>query len=321
MNNESVMVSVILPNYNHAAYLRQRIESILNQSYRNFELIILDDCSTDTSRDIIEQYRGSDHVSQIVYNEKNSGSTFIQWRRGFDLAKGKYICIAESDDYSDLDFLNKLVSLLEANENCSVAYCLSHLVDENNVILPSDWDDAKSPLGAVDIFDSCKILSGRMLFKNVIYNAGMAIFRKTVLSTIDDSFMKYNYCGDYLFWVKVIEQGNVIRLCEKLNYFRQHINKVSPASEAKGLAYKQGKYIVQYVMDHLNFTPLQRKVILGKYLKEISKSKKIVDEVTRADVKKDFIHFFDAKMSYIRIYAIDKIFNLSGLNIRKNKYL
>ena len=70
------MVSVIVPNYCHEPYLKERLDSILSQTYEDFELIILDDCSNDRSRDVIEQYSSNPHVSHIVYNEKNSGSTF-----------------------------------------------------------------------------------------------------------------------------------------------------------------------------------------------------------------------------------------------------
>lgn len=91
-------VSVIIPNYCHARFLNRRIDSVLNQTYGDFEVIILDDCSSDNSRDIIETYRHHPRVSHIVYNEKNSGSTFIQWDKGFELAQGEYIWIAESDD-------------------------------------------------------------------------------------------------------------------------------------------------------------------------------------------------------------------------------
>ncbi len=76
------MVSVIIPNYNHATYLRERIESILNQTYQNFELIILDDYSNDDSKLIIEEYRNHEKISHIIYNETNSGSTFYQWKKG-----------------------------------------------------------------------------------------------------------------------------------------------------------------------------------------------------------------------------------------------
>ena len=78
--------SVIIPNYNHSAYLDERIQSILNQSFQDFEIIILDDCSTDNSIEIIEKYRNEPKVSHIILNSQNSGSTFIQWNKGFEYA-------------------------------------------------------------------------------------------------------------------------------------------------------------------------------------------------------------------------------------------
>ena len=86
------LVSVIIPNYCHSQFLAQRIESVLNQTYQNFEVIILDDCSPDAgaSKAVIEKYRGNPHVSHIVYNEENSGSTFKQWNNGIALSKGEY---------------------------------------------------------------------------------------------------------------------------------------------------------------------------------------------------------------------------------------
>ena len=97
-------VSVIIPNYRHALYLKERIDSVLEQTYRDFEVIILDDCSPDDSREIIETYRTREKIAHIVYNERNSGSTFMQWQKGFDLAQGEYIWIAESDDFADPGF-------------------------------------------------------------------------------------------------------------------------------------------------------------------------------------------------------------------------
>ena len=94
-----MLVSVIIPNYNHAAYLRQRIDSVLNQTYRNFEVVILDDCSSDHSREIIESYRESERVTKIIYGDKNSGSTFEKFERVISVESGEFIWIAESDDF------------------------------------------------------------------------------------------------------------------------------------------------------------------------------------------------------------------------------
>ena len=81
-------VSVIVPNYCHAPYLEQRIESILQQTFQDFELILLDDCSTDGSREILERYRNHPKVSGIFYNERNSGSPFQKTGRGKVVAFG-----------------------------------------------------------------------------------------------------------------------------------------------------------------------------------------------------------------------------------------
>ncbi len=75
-------VSVIVPNYNHAPFLTGRIESILRQTFRDFELIILDDHSSDQSKQIISSYQGNPKVSNIIYNDSNSGSPFRQWNKG-----------------------------------------------------------------------------------------------------------------------------------------------------------------------------------------------------------------------------------------------
>ncbi len=89
-------ISVIVPNYNHARFLKRRIDSILNQTYQDFELILLDDCSSDDSCDILLSYKDNPHVSQIVFNDENSGTPFKQWDKGIRMAKGKWIWIAES---------------------------------------------------------------------------------------------------------------------------------------------------------------------------------------------------------------------------------
>ena len=98
-------VSVIIPNYNHARYLRERIDSVLNQRFQDYEIILLDDNSTDESPTIIQSYASAPHVTHIEINEQNSGSPFAQWDKGISLAAGEFIWIAESDDVADtLDY-------------------------------------------------------------------------------------------------------------------------------------------------------------------------------------------------------------------------
>src|SRR6266852_6763107 len=107
-------VSVIVPNYNHSRYIGQRIESVLNQTYPDFELLILDDMSPDNSREIIERYRQNPRV-RIEYNDRNSGNTYLQWQKGIALTSSEYIWIAESDDYADSGLLSCLIARLDAH--------------------------------------------------------------------------------------------------------------------------------------------------------------------------------------------------------------
>src|SRR6266403_3876930 len=107
-------VSVVVPNYNHARFLRQRLDSIVGQTFQDFELILLDDCSTDESQSILREYATDSRV-RLEFNEKNSGSTFKQWNKGARLARGKYVWIAESDDYADEGLVERLVRALDTD--------------------------------------------------------------------------------------------------------------------------------------------------------------------------------------------------------------
>ena len=118
-------VSVIIPNYNHASFLEKRINSVLNQTYKNFEVLLLDDCSTDASREILEKYKSHKRIKKIILNDTNSGSTFKQWQLGLEHASGEYIWIAESDDYSDITFIEKMVKNISKSKNIGLAYCQS----------------------------------------------------------------------------------------------------------------------------------------------------------------------------------------------------
>ena len=111
-----INVSVVVPNYNYEAFLVERIYSILSQTEKIHELIILDDCSKDNSRELIDQIveKLKPYINiQKVYNEQNSGIAFKQWQKGFNLAKGDYVWIAEADDYCDKNMLKVLLKAVK----------------------------------------------------------------------------------------------------------------------------------------------------------------------------------------------------------------
>lgn len=231
------MVSVILPTYNHAPYLEQRIDSILNQTYKDFELIILDDCSPDNSRNIIESYRNDPHISHIVYNETNSGSTFKQWKKGIQLAKGEYIWIAESDDYADITFLEKTMDSIY-KYNSVLCFSQTTIVDKINGEVMK-----QPPILQGRSINVNQFTKGYLLFSNPICNASMVVFRKDALDeTIWDHITKFRYCGDWLLWGSFKGKANttVSEVKEYLNFFRTHSVNVSNKSEINGLGILEG---------------------------------------------------------------------------------
>ena len=134
------IVSVIVPNYNHGQFLKQRIDSILDQTYQ--ELILLDDASSDNSRDIIESYRGNDHISHIVYNVNNGGTPFKQWDKGIELARGEWIWIAESDDFADVHFLEVLMETVRKYPEVGFAFSSTFFVVSNGKIIGQSYNYA-----------------------------------------------------------------------------------------------------------------------------------------------------------------------------------
>lgn len=241
--NKDVLVSVIVPNYCHAKFLDQRIECILNQTYQNFEMIILDDKSPDggASKKVIEKYRDNPHVKHIVYNDVNSGSTFRQWDKGISLAQGEYIWIAESDDFCDLSFLESLVEQINLHETCSLIYCLSQQVDVDG-----------NNLGHVRPFSNkflkgCDFIRKYMCCENPVYNASSAIFKKSVAVSIEKDYMLYKGAGDRLFWIKIAEKGDVAIVNKPLNFFRQHNQKVTPQKTFDGTNLIEDKKTYDYL--------------------------------------------------------------------------
>lgn len=243
------MVSVIVPNYNHAAYLRQRIDSILCQTYQDFELIILDDNSSDNSVKIIESYRSNPHVSHIVINEENSGNTFKQWNKGFELARGEYIWIAESDDYSEPDFLTSCIFELDRNPNSVLCHTDSHFVDENGCEVDMWLDsliDTPTPSGHI-YYKGRDFVKKNMLKHNRMYNASMVVFRKSAIAGVSNFYKTMRGCGDWVFWGEIAVQGEIITTTRKLNYFRQHQNKVTVAMKGEFAGYEEALRAIMHL--------------------------------------------------------------------------
>lgn len=259
------LVSVIIPNYCHSQYLDQRIQSVLNQTYQNFEMIILDDCSPDdgASKTIIEQYRDNPRVSHIVYNEENGGSPYKQWAKGVSLAKGELLWIAESDDYADSHFLEVLVPQFERSENVSVAFCRSILFNEDGDIGPAYPKDIEER-----IYDGRDFIRRYCILKTGIVNASSAIFRKDIYLSLSNIYTTFKGAADKLFWVLVAEKGDVAFVEKPYNHFRQHINNTTTKLRKIGLNQIEDKRIYDYLCEKGHIRKDEQFSVKYNFLKE-----------------------------------------------------
>lgn len=261
------LVSIIIPNYNHYKFLEKRFDSILNQTYQDFEIIYLDDASTDNSNAIFNKY-STDQRIRALFNDKNSGNPFIQWNRGLSEAKGEYIWIAESDDYSHIMFLEIMVDVLEINPNIGLAYCQSIIVDEDNQHLYNNekWTED------IDAYRWRKnhINNGRdeianyLSIKNTIPNASSVLLRRSVLVDVNGAPEDFRYCGDWITWINILNKSDIAFVAEPLNNFRaEHGLSVRRFAYKEGLSILEALSVILYIK---NLLPLNDEILMRSML-------------------------------------------------------
>jgi glycosyltransferase involved in cell wall biosynthesis len=225
------LVSVIVPNYNHGQYLHQRLQSIYAQTYENIEVILLDDNSTDDSIQILREFKNRYPLqTELILNDKNSGSGYHQWLKGINLAKGDLVWIAESDDISDLCFLETLVTKF-ANPGVSLAFCNTQFftthIGKPTWNLHSYWSDkTELPTHMNWIISDKQFIGHGMSRYNLIPNVSSCMFRANSLAKNKIEWTSYKYVGDWLFYHISMLGGLISYESKFLNYYRSHENGV-----------------------------------------------------------------------------------------------
>ncbi|WP_370392212.1 glycosyltransferase family 2 protein [uncultured Winogradskyella sp.] len=254
------LVTVILPNYNHEAYLKTRLDSIYNQTYQNYEVILLDDCSSDSSLSILSLYKNHPKTSYFIINKKNSGSPFKQWQKGFNLAKGKYIWIAESDDFCDLNFLESQLQHIQ-QRNLDVVVAETKVVKDNKVIGRTQHPIFKQEFESrltLDYFLYCPIL-----------NVSSIVFEKSLIKNVY-KFTDFRLIGDRVFYFEAFHNKKIALNPLTQSYFRKEGDSLSTLST------KDLDYLIKYYCEHQHFA------------KDAYRTKKIDCSLYRSYVKRFF---------------------------------
>lgn len=222
----NTQITVLMPVYNSALYLREAIDSILSQTFCDFEFIIINDGSTDNSLEVIKTYKDSRIV--VIDNEVNEG--IIRSRnKGLKLAKGKYIVNMDSDDISDLTRLEKQFNYLEQHPEITLLASRLVLVNQNNEetgVWPEDYfciteQQIKETLPAINCIGQPTIMMRSAPVKKVGYNT------------------RFEYNEDWGLWLTLLSQGHrIAKLPEVLLRYRQHPKSVTTTSNTLGVEKK-----------------------------------------------------------------------------------
>lgn len=203
------MVSVIMPVYNAENYIREAIDSILTQSYGNFELIIINDCPTDNSMDIVYKY--TDKRIKIFNNKVNSGIAYSR-NIGLEHSQGKYIALMDDDDISLPERLEIEVDFLEKRPEIDVIGGRCDIIDANGGFIRR----------SVIPFYNPKFIKAVYLFKNAHMNSTV-MFRRNIIDQYGIRF-RDNYLGmeDFRFWIECSKVCNMSNLENILLKYRKH---------------------------------------------------------------------------------------------------
>ena len=225
--SKSPTLSIIVPCYNHARFLPERLKSISKQSFGDFEIILLDDASADNSQHVLQVYADQEkRVAETLFNDKNGGCVNEQWRKGVRIAKGDYIWIAESDDVSAPEFLQVLLQQFKAFPEIGMAYCDSMIIDDaGKRQCRYDYSHSEYQNRWLEDFvlDGRAFIKDHLVFQNVIPNASAVVFKKeNLLAALTQNSMKY--CADYYCYTRLLSNSAIAYVCKPLNFFRAHVH-------------------------------------------------------------------------------------------------
>ncbi|WP_082733360.1 glycosyltransferase [Sphingobium sp. CCH11-B1] len=228
-------VSAIVPNYNHGRFLAQRLDSILAQTYPNIEITVLDDCSSDNSREVIDGYveRYPGRIKKM-YNVVNSGGVFNQWRKGVESADGELVWICESDDFCEPDFVEKLVPFF-ADDSVQMAF--GRILETDIEGSPNLWLDTYREHAEPGIWGTSLVRPAADWFahgfgvSNVIANVGGCLFRRQPIALhVWEEAASYRVVGDWYLYLQIAGGGQIAWEPEAVSYFRRHGSNTSSSS-------------------------------------------------------------------------------------------
>jgi glycosyltransferase involved in cell wall biosynthesis len=234
-------ISVAVPNFNYAAHMPNRLTSIFLQTQPVKEILVLDDCSSDDSLDVIPAIAAEwrRHI-RLMPNPTNSGSVFKQWRKAAESANSEFLWIAEADDLCSPQFLTRVIALIRHDPLVHFAFSDSAAMDAAGTPLSDSYKSyyatvAPGALVRTEIFEAHQFVQRFLSVKNLILNVSAVVWRRQALLRALDAceadLLNFRMAGDWRLYLQVLTgKGVRVGYCsEPLNKHRRHAASVTHA--------------------------------------------------------------------------------------------
>ncbi|BAY87273.1 glycosyl transferase family protein [Calothrix parasitica NIES-267] len=276
MNTSTPKISVLMSAYNGSIYLRESIESILNQTFTDFEFIIINDCSTDNSWEIITEYAEQDQRIKLVNNQENIGLT-KSLNKGLNLARGEYIARQDADDVSLPQRFEKEVLVLNNNPEVALVSCDIEIIDSQG-----------NPIDKLQRACEPDLVEWYLIFCNRLAGHSQVMFRRELVVNLGGYCESYRYSQDYELWCRIVKLGKILILPEILLQQRRHEGSISKSKTEEQNAYafavtrqnisqligkeislEEAKYLMYF---WVTFSPSRKAPMIHSRIKEIKKA-------------------------------------------------
>ncbi len=282
--------------YNGSDYLRESIESILNQTFSDFEFIIINDYSTDNTWEIITEYAEQDKRIKLFNNSENIGLT-KSLNKGLKLARGEYIARQDADDVSLVERFEKQVAALDENPEAVLISCDIEVINSQGKFVKKEERSCET-----------KWVPWYLMFYNHLGGHSQVIFRTETAIKLGGYSEAYRYSQDYEFWCRLVKAGKVIILPEALHQLRRHGKGITAEKRSEQLSYAldvSKRNIKELIGRELTLDELSdlRHFWSGNVLRNFPKSKNIdiinlrLEEISQAFLKNNYsVETVDSQM-------------------------
>lgn len=270
MSQEKALISLIIPVYKVEKYLEKCIQSVINQTYENLQIILVDDGSPDNCGKICDEYAKKDHRIEVIH--KSNGGLSDARNKGLEIAKGEYIGFVDSDDYIEADMYEVLYNLLK-QYNADVSICNFYTVSQGKISI-------KNADNGINEYNRIEILKEILLDKNIQSYAWNKLYKKELFDEIKYPIgKKYEDIGTTFY---LLEKCNKVVVTGKSEYYyinRQDsiVNNVTETTITDYIELIMQRY--DYIEENIKELSSYNKDYLKRILKTAEKDIKSLNEV------------------------------------------